>query len=251
MRWVITNDGIGVDKCKFYPDPIYFLRPGHLSLPEALPQALAATGYRNSSSITANEALTHLPYPMMHDRAYRQELDVIEIPVTIEDEQGKLGDRLDKAIALSEKIARYRGLVNILIHTNELGHKLAFEKGYVAAFRGRAWFSTVRDYADWWRARNSVQLHAREYSGTRTLDIVVDGEIQGLTLEVPASWRYEGGVEGTAQNGTDVVLGRIVNKASAEFRIEQVIPHLFLPGYYLLFILPRYNSAPLMTGSAA
>jgi len=44
-------------------------RPGRLSYPFSLPQALQATGYRYSSSITANTVLTHLPYQLTHDRA--------------------------------------------------------------------------------------------------------------------------------------------------------------------------------------
>src|SRR5690606_35151830 len=53
-------------------------RPGHLSLPAALPQALAATGYRFSSSITAGQAMTHLPYRTMDNRSYDAESPVYE-----------------------------------------------------------------------------------------------------------------------------------------------------------------------------
>jgi len=45
-------------------------RPGHLSLPETLPQLLDASGYRFSSAMTANQALSHLPYQTMVDRDY-------------------------------------------------------------------------------------------------------------------------------------------------------------------------------------
>jgi len=37
-------------------------RPGHLSYPFALPQALQATGFAFSSSVTAGNALSHLPF---------------------------------------------------------------------------------------------------------------------------------------------------------------------------------------------
>ena len=44
-------------------------RPGRLSYPFSLPQALNATGYRYSSSITANTVLTHLPFQLTDGRA--------------------------------------------------------------------------------------------------------------------------------------------------------------------------------------
>ncbi|HEY8106231.1 MAG TPA: polysaccharide deacetylase family protein, partial [Gemmatimonadales bacterium] len=44
--------------------PIDAFRPGHLRNPEALPEALEASGYRFSSSATANNSLTHLPFQL-------------------------------------------------------------------------------------------------------------------------------------------------------------------------------------------
>jgi hypothetical protein len=57
-------------------------RPGELSNPVALPQALQAAGYRYSSSTTANNSLTHLPYQLNYDRLNDTEMDVFEFPVT-------------------------------------------------------------------------------------------------------------------------------------------------------------------------
>ena len=72
-------------------------RPGHLSNPFALPQALEATGYSYSSSVTANVSLTHLPFQLNHDRDVTTEVPIFEFPVTIEDELCRaLGDRLPK-----------------------------------------------------------------------------------------------------------------------------------------------------------
>ncbi|MEQ1680957.1 MAG: hypothetical protein ABL950_10165, partial [Nitrospira sp.] len=62
-------------------------RPGGLSNPKALPQALAATGYRYSSSSTANNSLTHLPYQLMVNHDVETESEVFEFPITIEDER--------------------------------------------------------------------------------------------------------------------------------------------------------------------
>lgn len=201
--------------------PIRAFRPGHLSLPPKLPQLLEATGYEFSSSITANEALTHLPYRLMHDRSYDSEVSVYEFPVTIEDEVGVLGERFDEAVALSEQVARYQGLVNILIHTDELGHKLDFLDRYLAYFQDRAWFDTVSSYGDWWRARESVDMAlVPADDATHELELSVDGSIDGLTLTIPEGWRYEFGVDGTRQSGRTLVLGPVTDSARLRFSTE-------------------------------
>src|SRR5690606_32640126 len=125
---------------------------------------------------------------------------VHEFPVTIEDEQGVLGDRLEQAVELTERIAAYRGLVNLLVHTEITGHKLDFVKGYIERFKDRAWFGTVRDYGRWWTARESVALHVETAGNDRRRILVDSGEdIAGLTLELPPGWRYLGGLEGSFQ----------------------------------------------------
>ncbi|MFN2635698.1 MAG: polysaccharide deacetylase family protein [Gemmatimonadaceae bacterium] len=47
---------------------IVSFRPGHLSNPYSLPQALEATGFLYSSSVTANNSLTHLPFRLTYNR---------------------------------------------------------------------------------------------------------------------------------------------------------------------------------------
>lgn len=186
-------------------------RPGHLSLPPALPEALVATGYRYSSSIAAGQARTHLPYRMMHGRSYDASVPVYEFPVTIEDERWKLGENIDSAIALARAVGRGGGVVNVLIHTDALGGKLAFEQAFHAALRKEAWFGTVSGLGDWWSARDRVQVDVeRGKDGRRHVEVFAPAAIDGLTLEVPAGWALEEPREGTPpalQRGTRVVLG--------------------------------------------
>lgn len=193
-------------------------RPGHLSLPAELPQLLEAVGYQYSSSITANEALTHLPYRLMHDRHYDTQVGVYEFPVTIEDEVGKLGDRLDQAVSLSNKIAQYHGLVTIMIHTDILSHKLEFLRQYLETFQDRAWFDTVRGFGDWWLARESIVTDVIQEAGGRyRLILEVNGSIDGLTLSIPPNWKYVSGLNGTLQEDSHVVLGEFQNRAELIF----------------------------------
>ncbi len=200
-------------------------RPGHLSFPLALPQLLAATGYRYSSSLTANDVRTHLPFRLMDNRAYTSEVATFEFPVTIEDEAGRLGDRFDDAVALTERIAQYRGLVNILIHPDVLDHKFEFERRYIEQFRERAWFSTVAAFGSWWAARDSVRMTVTTASaGTKRLVLAADGTLEGLTLEVPSGWTYRSGLPGTTQQDAHVVLAETTGEAELLFDVASNPP---------------------------
>lgn len=196
-------------------------RPGHLSLPEQLPELLAATGYRYSSSITANEALSHLPYRLMHSRGYEAELDLFEFPVTIEDEQWRLQDSMPEVRELLGAISRHGGLVNVLIHTDTVEGKLDFQNALVDEYRHQAHFSTLSDFGDWWRARDSVIIDSIEPQGTdRLLRLTTASSLQGLTLKLPEGWRYEGGVRGSEQLAGQLVLGPFSGTAELRFSVQ-------------------------------
>lgn len=198
------------------PDVTSF-RPGYLSNPFALPQALEATGYAFSSSVTANTSLTHLPFQLNHGRDVTTELPVFEFPVTIEDElQAPLGDRLPQAIALAGKIARRGGLCVVLIHPDILGHKLAFERGFIEAVKDFSWFGALAEYGAWWRARNEVEVDA-EWKGDRLMVRLLAPEaLDGLTLEIPAGLRLDAPQRqsiAAEMVGDRVVLGRLQGTA--------------------------------------
>ncbi len=165
-------------------------RPGELSNPKALPQALAATGYRYSSSATANNSLTHLPYQLMISRDVEAESEVFEFPVTIEDEElPELGSRVAQAIDVARSISNYGGCVVVLIHPNMLGHKLRFEQDFVAAMKDRAWFASVGQFGGWWAARNQVQVDVAAEGTRRSVTVTAPVTLSGLALEVPLFWR--------------------------------------------------------------
>jgi len=196
-------------------------RPGHLSYPRSLPQMLTATGYRYSSSMTANEALTHLPFRDMVDRAYEAPSPVYEFPVTIEDEEGRLGDRVDAAIDVSRHIAAYHGLVTLLVHTDSVDHKLDFVRKYIAALKNEAWFSTVRDYGQWWATREAVSISIEAGSANaRRITLTSKDAIDGLTLLLPAGWQYQGGVAQSQQQGNSLSLGSFSGTATLDIAVS-------------------------------
>jgi hypothetical protein len=164
-------------------------RPGELSNPSALPQALAATGYRFSSSATANNSLTHLPYELTYDRGVAGEVGIFEFPVTLEDEElPELGSRLPQALELARQIGRYGGLFVVLIHPNILEHKFEFERKFVEAIHGRAWFGSVGEFGRWWAARNRVGVDVRTDGSLHTVTLDIQDKIAGLALQIPTGW---------------------------------------------------------------
>jgi peptidoglycan/xylan/chitin deacetylase (PgdA/CDA1 family) len=161
-------------------------RPGRLSYPFSLPQALQATGYSYSSSITANTVLSHLPFQLTHDRADSALQPVFEFPVTIEDEAGApLGQRLDAANAVIEKIAGEHGVATIRIHPNITGHKLDFETRLVDHWRGRAWMGSVDDFGDWWAARAQLEIDVEARGDGAALEIRAPRKVSGVEIILP------------------------------------------------------------------
>jgi hypothetical protein len=173
----------------FSNQTLYSFRPGGLSNPVALPQALQATGYRYSSSTTANNSLTHLPYQLNYDRSYDSEMDVFEFPVTVEDEElPKLDARVPEAIELAHQIARYGGSFVVLIHPDILDQKLEFEKRFVESVKSFAWFGSVSQFGQWWAARNALAADVSTEGDTCVLTLQLPNPMAGLTVHVPAGW---------------------------------------------------------------
>lgn len=199
--------------------PVVTFRPGYLDYPTTLPQALAATGYRFSSSMTANKALSHLPFRLNHDREAGQETSVFEIPATVEDEKPPaMGERVDEAIALARKIARYGGSFVVLTHPNALGHKLDFHEAFIPAVRDWAWFGTVSRYGEWWAARDGVEVDANCTEAGCTIRLFAPRPIAGLPVTLPRGCRHEPGSEpGLEVRPTDT--GVVVGAFEGEIRL--------------------------------
>ncbi|MBX3121782.1 MAG: hypothetical protein KF854_01810 [Nitrospira sp.] len=212
----------------FSGQSIVSFRPGELSNPFGLPQALLATGYRYSSTATANNSLTHLPYQLNYDRLTDSEVEIFEFPVTIEDEAlPKMGDRLPQALEVAKRISRYGGSVVVLIHPNVLDHKLAFEKGFVEGVRPYAWFGSVGEFGRWWAARNRVEVDVVRDAAAMRVTLNVPVSLAGLTLEVPAGWevaRSGNPLRGVAQHGTMVTFPQLQGTYTLLFTPSSLSP---------------------------
>ena len=199
-------------------------RPGHLSNPSGLPEALVATGYRFSSSVTANNSLTHLPFQLNYDRRQLAEVEIFEFPVTIEDEAlPLLGERLPEAIDLARKLSRYGGCYVVLIHPNTLGHKLGFERGFVKAVRDFSWFGTLSEFGQWWSARNKVSVDVEGGAERGTIHLDIPEPMVGLTLQVPDNFQFEASQPAdlvVTQNQQRVLLHKAVGKVELIFKAK-------------------------------
>jgi hypothetical protein len=177
---------------QFSQQTLVSFRPGELSNPFALPQALQATGYRYSSTATANNSLTHLPYQLNYDRLGKAETNVFEFPVTVEDEElPKLGERVPAALELARQISHYGGSFVVLIHPNILDHKLEFEKRFVEAVKSFAWFGSISQFGRWWSARNDVALDVSREEDSYVVTVQVTSPVDGLTIQVPHGWALD------------------------------------------------------------
>jgi hypothetical protein len=201
--------------------PVLSFRPGELSNPFALPQALVASGYLFSSSVTANTSLTHLPFQLNYGRETTEEVNIFEFPVTVEDDElPEMGQRLPQALELAQRIRRYGGCFVVLIHPNVLDHKLEFEKGFVEAVKDFAWFGSVTEFGQWWAARNVVTVDVYPDGQKYTVVVGTPQKMTGLTLQVPEGWSLRA-VEPKAvtgeQSGRSVVIGEAVGEIKLFF----------------------------------
>jgi hypothetical protein len=165
-------------------------RPGHLSNPFQLPEAMEAVGYRYSSSTSADNDLTHLPYQLNYGRATESESPIFEFPITVEDEkEPRMDKRLPQAIELAHKLKKEGGSFVILIHPNVVDFKLAFEKGFSAAVKPFAWFGNLETFGAWWVARNKITTDTSISGQELTIQLNAPLPIEGLTINVPKNWQ--------------------------------------------------------------
>jgi hypothetical protein len=159
-------------------------RSSHLYTPFTYPQNLLASGYRFSSSVPANAALTHFPYQMNYNREYDEELECFSFPVTDDDEIPPYSvNRASNAISLAKKIARYGGCFIGQVHPNATGWEV--EKKFIDAMRDEAWFGSIRDFGLWWTARNEITLDVIQSGDHRVVTVNVPKRMEGLAIMMP------------------------------------------------------------------
>jgi hypothetical protein len=229
-------------------------RPGHLANPPSLAQAMEATGYRFSSTVTAGNALSHLPHRHTYGRGAQAETNTFEFPITVEDELLPLmGLRIKPSLALARKIGRDGGLFTVLIHPNILGHKLDFARTLIDELKGEAWFGALEDFGGWWAARDGVSLDAERGPEGAVLTLAAPGPVDRLALEIPAGWSLEGAGPQIRQAGRLVVIERLEGSATLRFRLDRAgrpaQPVASLEGAAVAPTTPAETGFPALRGS--
>ncbi len=198
--------------------PVVSFRPGYLRYPFSLPQSMQACGYKYGSDLTANSVLTQLPYQMNYDCSYDEELPLFEFPITIEDRELPVMDkRIDSALAVAHKISKYGGFWCTLIHPDILGTKYHFEEVFLDSIKSIAYVATMRDFADWWMARNNVQYYVHKNGAVYELHINTASPIDNLTFFVPQNWACTTTGQAITQTGNSVLVKNITNGMTINF----------------------------------
>jgi hypothetical protein len=199
---------------------VHSFRPGHLSTPFQLPEALEAAGYLYSSIGTADNSLTHLPFQFNYGRATESESPIFEFPITVEDEkEPRMDKRLPQAIALAHKLKKVGGSFVILIHPNVVDFKLAFEKGFASAVKPFAWFGNMETFGAWWVARNAVTVDTSVSTAQLTVQLHAPKKIEGLVLTLPKGWQVMPSSDFAAQqNGQKVLISKLEGTKTVLFK---------------------------------
>lgn len=196
-------------------------RPGYLARPPRLPELLEATKYLFSSSVTANNAYTHLPFPLYYSDNYQSNVNIFEFPISLEDlVPPKMGDRIPEGIALGKKLSTYGACCMILIHPDVLDHKFEFQKQFTEAFKEDAWFPSLIEYGSWWTARQAIEVDVKDLGQRKQVVIESPRPIQGLNLAIPEGWKFIGSNPSTlqvSQGNKDCVINELAGHVELLF----------------------------------
>lgn len=162
-----------------------FFRAGHLRFPPSLPEALQRCGYLFDSSFAAGDVLTNFPYPMPLELGFKEDSGIFEFPVTIEDEEPLLEQRVDKTLEVIRANAENGAVTVILVHPNEAVKKLQAEEAMISQLPKDVTATDLIGFARFWRARDRLKWSvapAQSSMGVR-LTVSTDEPVEGLTFE--------------------------------------------------------------------
>lgn len=196
-------------------------RPGHLSNPWGLPQAMEAAGYEYGSDLTAANALTELPYQVMYNRGYDTEIDIFEFPITIEDEKlPRMDERIGEALEVARKMSRYGGAMVVLIHPNVLDYKLKFESMLIDSLSNKAWFGTIGEFGHWWKARNKITWNVTNDGQNKVVTVYAPMEVSDVSFSIPKGWNGEDLGNNIQQMGNKINIHKCSGEITMEFSVE-------------------------------
>jgi hypothetical protein len=160
-----------------------FFRAGHLRVPTSLPEALQRSGYDFDSSFTANDVLTNYPYRLPLGLGFEEDSGLYEFPVTFEDEESPLGERIERTLNVIRANAENGAINLLLIHPNEADGKLAAEEELLRRLPSDVAPEDLLTFARFWRARDRLQWKATASGADIALTIRSAEAAHGVTLD--------------------------------------------------------------------
>lgn len=78
----------------------------------------------------------------------------------------------------------------------------------------------MREFGDWWSARNALQVEAAAEAGRATVSINAPRRISGMTLEVSSGWTIlpQAGVR---QDGRTIILDMVEGTRQLHFAVDR------------------------------
>jgi hypothetical protein len=160
-----------------------FFRAGHLRVPSSLPEALVRCGYEFDSSFTADDVLTNFPYRLPLDLGFSEDSGLYEFPVTFEDEESPLAERIEKTLDVIRANAENGAMNVLLIHSNETGGKLAAEEELLRRLPRDIAAADMLSFARFWRARDRLHWTVATSGSDVVLTLKSAEAAAGLTFD--------------------------------------------------------------------
>jgi hypothetical protein len=157
-----------------------------LRVPVSLPEALERSGYQFDSSFTADDVLSNFPLALPRDLGFKEDSEIYEFPVTIEDEEPPgFANRVFRALQVILANAENGAVSVVLVHSNESILKAAAEQELLRQLPPDIDKTDMLTFAKFWRARDRLQwsLTPTATPSEAVLQVKSDESVIGLTFE--------------------------------------------------------------------
>ncbi len=77
--------------------------------------------------------------------------------------------------------------------------------------------STIRDFGDWWAARNNVQFYVSKNANGYDLHVIAPDKMSDLTFFVPPTWTCSNSGQAIQQSGNSVLVKNVTNGMTINF----------------------------------
>jgi hypothetical protein len=185
-----------------------FFRAGHLRVPPSMPEALQRCGYLFDSSFTAPDVLTNFPYSLPLGLGFEEDSGLLEIPLTFEDEESPLDQRIASTLAVIRANAENQAISVMLIHPNEAQHKLKAEEDLLNQLPSGITATDMVSFARFWRARDRLKWSIAPGQVPSQVRLTVETEepVEGLTFDFSRRIKNVDGDATLAESGHQIVL---------------------------------------------